>query len=188
MHSNLAAPGRKRKLAAERVVKPGVQQTTATHWSGFRGVILVGRIFKRDKPHSSRAARGFLHRAASLEVEKLILLHEESTPNTTGQRLHRKTEAIPHRPWKSKGPFVSNPNQSSKTRGRKVLPRIFTVKCPVIPNVNSRLCKNLRNKYAKLEKHRLPKAPCLQPRWLVHLHIYPERLKCTNQFVSAPPP
>ena len=40
-----------------------------------------------------------------------------STPNMTGRRFHRPTEAIPRRPWKSTSPFASRPMKINTKKG-----------------------------------------------------------------------
>ena len=40
-----------------------------------------------------------------------------STPNMTGRRFHRTTEAIPRRPWKAKRFFASRPTKISNKEG-----------------------------------------------------------------------
>ena len=68
-----------------------------------------------------------------------------STPNMTGRRFHRTTEAIPRRPWKARSPFASRPIRISIKKGTRGMrttyntvlrPYISIVRCssrPVIP-------------------------------------------------------
>ena len=44
---------------------------------------------------------------------------QESTPDVTGRRFHRATEAIPRGPWKAKNPFASRPLKTSIKRVRE---------------------------------------------------------------------
>ena len=61
-----------------------------------------------------------------------------STPNMTGRRFHRTTEAIPRRPWKSKSPFASRPIYISIEKGmRGARARYDTVRLPFISIVRS---------------------------------------------------
>ena len=42
---------------------------------------------------------------------------QPSTPNMTGRRIHRTTEALPRRPWKAKSPFASGPKRNMHKEG-----------------------------------------------------------------------
>ena len=63
----------------------------------------------------------------------------KTTPNMTGRRLHRTTEAIPRRPWKAQSPFASRHIRISIRKGTRgvrtrydtvLLPFISIVRCP----------------------------------------------------------
>ena len=61
------------------------------------------------------------------------LWNHTSTPNMTGRRFHRTTEALPRRPWKAKRFFASRPIKISIKKGtRGVRTRYDTVLFPFI--------------------------------------------------------
>ena len=64
-----------------------------------------------------------------------------STPNMTGRRFHRTTEAIPRRPWKAKSPFASRPMKINIKEGTQgVRARYDAVLPPFISFVRSPSC------------------------------------------------
>ena len=76
------------------------------------------------------------HFGQILRVLALEKFSDFSTPNMTGQRIHRTTEAIPRRPCKAQNPFASRESRhlriSMRKGTREVCARYDTVLLPFI--------------------------------------------------------
>ena len=73
-------------------------------------------------------------------IETLLWSKPYSTPNMTGWRFHRTTEAMPRDPWKAQSPFASRPIKTSlkkDTRGASTTPSLTLCFAPVVQSYGS---------------------------------------------------